>query len=170
MRDSTNYESVLAHQLAMNKETWAELERHGLNDQSKVRLDFTYLAPSRDAANALKQFLRDDSDYDLSVQSQGSFFRKTWTVTGTTQETGVSRRYSTSGSHGWSQQASTDGQGVPAKGDAARPRACCAGPSVRPQQQGRALPARPAPAAARPRRGGAPEFEIAERLQATIDR
>ena len=89
MPDSTNYESALAHQLAMNKETWAALQQHGLTDQSKVRLDFTYLAPSRDAANALEQFLRDDSDYDLSVQSQGSFFRKTWTVTGTTQETAV---------------------------------------------------------------------------------
>ena len=90
MPDLNHYNGILAHQLAMNRETWAALQRHGVTEQSQVRLDFTYLAPDRAKAVALEALLREQTDYEVSVQSQGSLFRRTWTVTGSTRATSIS--------------------------------------------------------------------------------
>ena len=84
------YERILAKQLAMNRETWEVLSRHGVNEQSHIRLDFSYDAPNREAANAMAALIREQTDYDVRVESDGSTLRRKWRVEGTTQKTTVS--------------------------------------------------------------------------------
>ncbi len=81
----------LSRQLAMNVETWAALQRHGVTERTQLRLDFSYDAPSRAAADKLIAILRAETDYDVGEpQSSGSFFSRKFVVSGTTQETSVS--------------------------------------------------------------------------------
>jgi hypothetical protein len=89
MPDS-HYENILEKQLAMNRQTWAALQRHGVTEESKLRLDFSYNAPSRGAADELCALLREQTDYEVTVESVGSFLRRKWRVEGRTQETPVS--------------------------------------------------------------------------------
>jgi hypothetical protein len=89
MRD-TDYEDLLLKQLAMNRHTWCALERHGITEQSSVRLDFSYNAPSSDAADALREILLEQTDYDVRIETKGSFLHREWRVEGTTQETMIS--------------------------------------------------------------------------------
>ena len=44
MRDK-HYERILEKQLAMNRQTWAALERRGATEDSELRLDFFFYAP-----------------------------------------------------------------------------------------------------------------------------
>jgi hypothetical protein len=86
----TNYEKILAMQLAMNRQTWAALQEHGVSEQTQLRLDFSYNAPSRQAAEAMVALIEDQTDYDVRVESSRSFLRRKWRVEGTTQKTAVS--------------------------------------------------------------------------------
>ena len=73
---------VIAHQQAMNSETWTTLLRHGVTEATELRLEFTYDAPDAHAAEILVSFLRQETDYD--VKSEGDV------VNGTTQRTTIS--------------------------------------------------------------------------------
>lgn len=86
----TRYRELLAHQLAMNEETWAALTRHGLTPETEVRLDFAYRAPSERAAEGLRGLLVDQTDYDVALRGDGSMHRRRWSVAGTTQATTIS--------------------------------------------------------------------------------
>lgn len=86
----TRYRRLLAKQLTMNEETWRSLQSHGVTEASELRLDFTYHAPSRAGAEALKRVLSDETDYNVSVQSDGGMFTKRWSVVGSTQPTSIS--------------------------------------------------------------------------------
>ncbi|MGO9924556.1 MAG: ribonuclease E inhibitor RraB [Isosphaeraceae bacterium] len=86
----THYENILANQLAMNRQIWAALQQHGVTEQSELRLDFSYNAPSRDAANGLRALLQEQTDYEVRVESDRSFLRRKWRVEGTTQKTAIS--------------------------------------------------------------------------------
>ena len=85
-----DYEKILAKQLAMNRHTWAALLRHGVTEQSKLRLDFSYSAPNRGAAEGFRLLLQEETDFEVRVDSDGSFLRRRWRVEGTTQRTAVS--------------------------------------------------------------------------------
>ena len=85
-----DYEEILAKQLAMNRHTWAALLRHGVTEQSKFALDFSYSAPNRGAAEGLRLLLQEQTDFEVRVDSDGSFLRRRWRVEGTTQRTAVS--------------------------------------------------------------------------------
>ena len=85
-----HYEDILATQLAMNRETWAVLQQHGVTEESLVRLDFSYNAPRKDAAESLVALILEQTDYVARVDSSGSFLRLKWRVEGTTQPTTVS--------------------------------------------------------------------------------
>ncbi|HKR61788.1 MAG TPA: hypothetical protein VJS64_19030 [Pyrinomonadaceae bacterium] len=89
MRDA-DYDKLLAKQLAMNQQTWSTLKAHGATEQSELRLDFLYNAPNREAADALRAFLHDETDYDIRVESAGSILRRKWRVEGKTQPTTIS--------------------------------------------------------------------------------
>lgn len=76
-------EDVIASQLAMNAETWKAMQAHGVDEGSKVRLDFFYEAPDRDSANDLAAFLTTETDYDVRADTKA--------VAGSTQPTTISR-------------------------------------------------------------------------------
>ena len=82
----------LAHQLEMNRLTWSQLQEHGVNDETELRLDFLFVAPGQHQAEALAGAIRARTDYDVEAGTlrQGLLGRKTWTVNGTTQPTPVS--------------------------------------------------------------------------------
>jgi hypothetical protein len=80
----THYEEILAKQLVMNRETWAALQKHGVTERSRLRLDFPYNAPGRDAADAMRALIQEQTNYDVRVESDGSSPRHNWRVEGTT--------------------------------------------------------------------------------------
>jgi hypothetical protein len=77
-----NPDEVVAYQRAMNAQTWAALQAHGVTEETQLRLDFTYDSPSREAAEALADFLRAATDYDVTSNNDS--------VTGSTQLTNIS--------------------------------------------------------------------------------
>lgn len=85
-------EGALAHQLEMNRVTWAQLQEHGVTEQTELRLDFAYVAPGQHQAEALAGAIRTRTDYDVEAGSvkQGLFGQKTWEVNGRTQPAAVS--------------------------------------------------------------------------------
>ena len=82
----------LESQLSLNRQTWQGLQEHGVTEQSKLRLDFFYVAPGEQQAEALTEFLQRETDYDVAASSSGGGFlkKKAWAVNGATQETEVS--------------------------------------------------------------------------------
>jgi hypothetical protein len=85
-----SFEELLARQLQMTRLTWQALVGHGYTPGRLVRLDFCYHAPSGHSAAALQRFLNEGTDYDVTLASDGPFYRRRWTVTGTTGETEIS--------------------------------------------------------------------------------
>src|ERR1700722_3252200 len=85
-----HHETMLAKQLAMNRQTWAALQKHGVTAESTLRLDFSYNSVSRDAAESLCALIREQTNYEVNVESNGSFLRRTCRVEGRSQETAVS--------------------------------------------------------------------------------
>jgi hypothetical protein len=81
-----NYDTIVHKQLTWNKQTWKVLTEKGITEQSSVRLDFFYYAPTKDAADHLVGLLRHETDYEISpLRSEGPFWRKRWSVSGSTQ-------------------------------------------------------------------------------------
>ncbi|HEU4387720.1 MAG TPA: ribonuclease E inhibitor RraB [Blastocatellia bacterium] len=87
-----HYEDLLSLQLRMNKQTWSALQRHGVDEQTPLRLDFSYNAPSRSSAEELRSFLAQETDYDVRVESDGWLLSKRWRLEGTTQSTTLSQQ------------------------------------------------------------------------------
>ena len=83
---------TLRRQLAMNPQTWAALQEHGVDESSELRLEFFYAAPGEAAARGLGAYLEEETDYDASVKAAKArrLSKRQWTVTGTTQPTAVS--------------------------------------------------------------------------------
>ncbi len=81
------YEINIAHQLKMLDDTWLAFERNGVTDETEVELEFTYVAPGKDAAVALNSSLE---NYESVVRSDGLFRRK-WYVEGKSHPTSVSK-------------------------------------------------------------------------------
>ena len=89
----TLYDEILARQLAMNRQTWAVLQQHGVNEQSQLRLDFHLSAASKEAAEGFVAWIQEQTDYEVRIESSGSFFRRKWQVEGKTQKTTVSLEF-----------------------------------------------------------------------------
>ncbi len=87
------YEQLLELQLRTNRDIWAGLQEHGVDEDSELRLGFIYLAPGEPEARAVVDFLRAETDYDADVRSRrdddGSDGEESWFVIGTTQPTPV---------------------------------------------------------------------------------
>jgi hypothetical protein len=78
---------MLERQLAMNVQTWNVLRQHGVTEQTDLRLDFSYEAPTRAAADKLVKLLQDETDYALAEPTPAG---TGYLVSGTTRETQVS--------------------------------------------------------------------------------
>jgi hypothetical protein len=88
--EETHYQSILEKQLAMNRQTWAALQDHGATEQSELRLDFSFNAPGRKAADRLYALLQEQTDYEVKIVSGGPFLLRKWRVEGTTRNTSIS--------------------------------------------------------------------------------
>jgi hypothetical protein len=86
-------DSILEKQLALTRQTWEILRKHGVTEEKKLRLDFFYNAPSREAADQLCSLLREQTDYEVNVESSGFFLRRKWQVEGRTQEIAISPEF-----------------------------------------------------------------------------
>jgi regulator of ribonuclease activity B len=88
------YEQLLELQLTRNRDIWAGLREHGVGHDSALRLGFIYVAPGEAEAQALVDFLREETDYDIDVRTRrdddaGPDEEDAWFVIGTTQPTPV---------------------------------------------------------------------------------
>jgi hypothetical protein len=87
------YEGTLTRQLQMNPATWEALQKHGVTEESQLRLDFFFNAPSKPKAEQLAAFLRTEIDYDVVIgqhKKKGLLAKPGWTVEGKTQPTSAS--------------------------------------------------------------------------------
>ena len=75
-------QQVLTRQLAMNRQTWATLQAHGVTEETELQLDFMYKAADRDKADELAGFLRAETDYSVTADDTS--------VSGNTQAASVS--------------------------------------------------------------------------------
>ena len=82
------YEQLLELQLERNRDLWAELREHGVEDDMLLRLGFLYLAPGKDEAKSVVAFLRAETDYEVRARARPE--DGAWVVVGTTQPTPVS--------------------------------------------------------------------------------
>jgi len=90
MNAEEHYRSILAKQLAMNEQTWAALQNHGVTEQTMLRLEFLYWCSSESQARRLMAFLRKETDYNVAMEADDETAGQ-WIVTGQTQEAAVSK-------------------------------------------------------------------------------
>lgn len=84
------YQNLLGKHLAMNQQTWRRLRELGVTPSTSLRLDFSYRPPDRKSAEALRELLVEQTDYDVQVERSGALLSKEWTVQGSTPATTVS--------------------------------------------------------------------------------
>jgi hypothetical protein len=82
------YEQLLELQLERNRDVWAELREHDVEDDMLLRLGFVYLAPGHAEAKSVVAFLRAETDYEVRARTRPE--DGAWVVIGTTQPTPVS--------------------------------------------------------------------------------
>ncbi len=82
------YEQLLELQLERNRDRWAELREHDVEDDTGLRLGFLYLAAGEDEATALVALLHEETDYEARVRRHPE--DGGWVVVGSTQPTPVS--------------------------------------------------------------------------------
>ena len=87
-RSSTDerYPDALANQKAINQLIWLQLGELGVTPATELELDFTFIAPSAEAARALEEQLARLTDYTLSIRRGAG---PTSTLTGTTRPAAV---------------------------------------------------------------------------------
>jgi hypothetical protein len=91
------YDQLLEQHLSQNRDTWAQLREHGLEDDDVLRLGFVFIAPGEAAARQLAGFVRAETDYDVDARPRPGADSDDaepegtdWIVIGTTQPTPVS--------------------------------------------------------------------------------
>ena len=88
--DKPDYDAI-AKQRAMNAQIWKILLVRGVTEQTNLKLDFFFVAPTKEAADGLISLLKEETDYDLrSPQPAGSSLDGDWFVSGSTQATTIS--------------------------------------------------------------------------------
>jgi len=84
-RRDDSFEALLANQLQMNPQTWAQLQARGADETTLLVLDFFYTAPGESQAQALVAFLQEKTTFSVeAVLERGTFRRKRWRVVGKT--------------------------------------------------------------------------------------
>lgn len=82
---------IVVHQQELNEATWATLQSNGVGEHTRLRLDFTFYAPDRAAAERLLAGLRARTDYVVeAVAPSSESASSSWKVIGLTQGTTVS--------------------------------------------------------------------------------
>jgi UDP-2,3-diacylglucosamine pyrophosphatase LpxH len=86
MDDDFSVADYLREQLALTRTTWARLREHGVTDGSELQLDFFYAAATKARAAEFKQFLEQETDYEVRVTAD----RDQWIICGHTQRASLS--------------------------------------------------------------------------------
>jgi regulator of RNase E activity RraB len=81
--------AIIAKQLAMNAQSLSALQQAGLKPDTVVQLDFTFVAPSRDAGAALKAHLEENDCLDVELRKRPGLFSRKADVVGKSQPTTV---------------------------------------------------------------------------------
>jgi hypothetical protein len=87
------YEQLLEEQLRRNRVLWTGLREHGLGEKDELRLGFVYVAAGQAPAEHLVAYLREETDYELSVRprpGEAAQAEPEFVVIGTTQPARVS--------------------------------------------------------------------------------
>jgi hypothetical protein len=89
--DKEWFEKLLDLQLRANPAIWQRLCELGIDEQTRLRLGFTYLAAGEEEAERLAAFLGEQTDYELQVRERPTTGSETkeWLVLGATQPTTV---------------------------------------------------------------------------------
>ena len=66
----------------MNEETWRALQKHGIHESAELRLDFSHNARDEASAKSLKAVLEEQTDYEVTIASDGAMFRKSAQLAG----------------------------------------------------------------------------------------
>ena len=82
-----DFQKLLSSQLSMTHETWKRLQSHGVNEQTPLKLDFLYYAPTRQSAESCKNHLL-QYEYKVSIWQENN---ESWVVEGQTQSTEVNK-------------------------------------------------------------------------------
>lgn len=82
-----NYQEIIENQLAMNISSWQTLVQNGLMPDDEVQIDFWYYTTNKENAEALKSFIEEETDYEVSVETSSN---SVWNVKGRTQKTEIS--------------------------------------------------------------------------------
>jgi hypothetical protein len=80
---------IIARQLPMSGQTLDALRRAGLRDDTMLKLDFWFNAPSVGAAKSLAAHLADNGCLEMGFEKAAGFFSGKYTVKGKTQDTQV---------------------------------------------------------------------------------
>jgi hypothetical protein len=84
------FEELLDLQLSANRAIWKRLGELGIDEQTQLRLGFTYLAAGEQEAERLAAFLGEETDYELQVRERPTDgAEQEWLVLGATQPTTV---------------------------------------------------------------------------------
>ena len=89
--DTPWFEELLDLQLRANPAIWKRMGELGVDEQTQLRLGFTYLAPGAQEAERLAAFLGEQTDYEVQVRERPTARLRTkeWLVLGATQPTTV---------------------------------------------------------------------------------
>jgi hypothetical protein len=88
--DKEWFEQLLDLQLSANRAIWKRLGEIGVDEQTQMRLGFTYLSAGEAEAQRLAAFLGEETDYEVQVRERPSAAEeKEWLVLGATQPTTV---------------------------------------------------------------------------------
>ena len=68
--DKEWFEELLDLQLSANQAIWKRLGELGVDEQTQLRLGFTYLAAGEEEAERLAAFLGEETDYEVQVRER----------------------------------------------------------------------------------------------------
>ncbi len=77
-------QELISYHQALNKKTWRALKENGLKPNQEVELDFFYYCANDKDASALKDFLKRERDYQVSVRLAPEGRNSGWSVVGKT--------------------------------------------------------------------------------------
>ena len=89
--DKEWFEQLLDLQLSANQVIWKRLGELGVDEQTQLRLGFTYLAAGEEEAERVAAFLGEETDYEVQVRERpaAGSEQQEWLVLGATQATTV---------------------------------------------------------------------------------
>jgi|GEM_PF-1243624 len=90
MTDDDRFRRLLDRQLEMNPKTWAALEERGVGLKTLLVIEYSFTAPRKRAATALRDVLRERTNFTAEILGDGPLLKRHWRVIGHTQPSNAS--------------------------------------------------------------------------------